>query len=88
MGASSQLPLSQQPSFSLSIIQRHLETYRNMHRLRDALCCRYAALLRDKVQAQRLLQQERDEKAKAKSDIEKKQVNYSVCFYYRCYIMS
>ncbi|XP_034753422.1 uncharacterized protein si:ch211-130h14.4 isoform X2 [Etheostoma cragini] len=48
--------------------QRHLEAYRNLHRLRDALSLRYAALLKDKVQSQRLLLQQRDETARAKSE--------------------
>eukprot|EP00064_Thunnus_orientalis_P002589 superscaffoldBa00000195_g2596 len=52
--------------------QRHLEAYRNMHRLRDALYCRYAALLKDKVHSQRLALQQRHETAGAKSENEKK----------------
>nr|XP_046258501.1 uncharacterized protein si:ch211-130h14.4 [Scatophagus argus] len=52
--------------------QRHLEAYRNIHRLQDALHRRYAALLRDKVHSQRLLLQQRDEAARAKSQSEPK----------------
>ncbi|XP_032397024.1 uncharacterized protein si:ch211-130h14.4 isoform X2 [Etheostoma spectabile] len=48
--------------------QRHLEAYRNLHRIRDALSLRYAALLKDKVQSQRLVLQQRDETARAKSE--------------------
>ncbi|XP_034464838.1 uncharacterized protein si:ch211-130h14.4 [Hippoglossus hippoglossus] len=44
-----------------------------MHRLRDALSCRYAALLKDKVHSQRVLLQQRDEKLRAKSEHESKQ---------------
>nr|XP_046146679.1 uncharacterized protein si:ch211-130h14.4 [Oncorhynchus gorbuscha] len=33
--------------------QRHLEAYRNMHRLRDILYHRYSAMLRDKIHTQR-----------------------------------
>lgn len=69
------LPFSWCPSFSLFILQRHLEAYRNMHRLRDALHQRYAALLKDKVNSQRLLLQQRNETARAKSENETKQVN-------------
>lgn len=43
-----------------------------MHRLRDALYCRYAALLKDKVHSQRLALQQRHETAGAKSENEKK----------------
>ncbi|XP_058507884.1 uncharacterized protein si:ch211-130h14.4 [Solea solea] len=46
--------------------QRHLETYRNMHHLRDALHHRCAALLKDKVLSQRLVLQQRDETTRAK----------------------
>ncbi|XP_040906335.1 uncharacterized protein si:ch211-130h14.4 [Toxotes jaculatrix] len=60
--------------------QRHLEAYRNMHRLRDALYCRYAALLKDKVHSQRLLIQQRDETARAKSDNVTKQTQKKLAF--------
>ncbi|XP_023267505.1 uncharacterized protein LOC111658976 [Seriola lalandi dorsalis] len=60
--------------------KRHLETYRNMHRLRDAVYRRYAALLRDKVQSQRLLLQQRDETARAKSHTEPKQKQKKLAF--------
>ncbi|XP_035462598.2 uncharacterized protein si:ch211-130h14.4 isoform X2 [Scophthalmus maximus] len=56
--------------------QRHLETYRNMHRLRDALRDRYAALLKDKVHSQRELLQQRDEttrRGKSQDETKKKQ---------------
>ncbi|KAF3708360.1 hypothetical protein EXN66_Car001534 [Channa argus] len=53
--------------------QRHLETYRNMHRLRDALYRRYAALLKNKVQSQRLLLQQRHQISTAKSATDTKQ---------------
>ena len=58
------------------ILQRHLEAYRNMHRLRDALSCRYAALLKDKVHSQRVLLQQGDERLRAKSEHDSKQVNH------------
>ncbi|XP_074501464.1 uncharacterized protein LOC141773501 [Sebastes fasciatus] len=61
--------------------QLHLEAYRNMHHLRDALCSRYAALLKDKVHSQRLLlQQQRDETARAKSQTETKQRQKKLSF--------
>ncbi|XP_047459153.1 uncharacterized protein si:ch211-130h14.4 [Mugil cephalus] len=53
--------------------KRHLEAYRNMHRLRDALYQRYAALLKDKVHSQRLQLQQRNETARAKSENDTKQ---------------
>lgn len=67
--------------FHLFVLQRHLEAYRNMHRLRDALYKRYAALLKDKVHLQRLQLQQRNEteqRARAKSENETKQVNHSI----------
>ncbi|XP_059215943.1 uncharacterized protein si:ch211-130h14.4 [Centropristis striata] len=60
--------------------QRHLEAYRNMHRLRDALCQRYAALLKNKVHSQRLLLQQRDETARAKLHTEAKQKQKKLAF--------
>ncbi|XP_026211898.1 uncharacterized protein si:ch211-130h14.4 [Anabas testudineus] len=48
--------------------QRHLEAYRNMHRLRDALHRRLAALLTDKVQSQRSQLQQRHDTTRAKSE--------------------
>ncbi|XP_031158307.1 uncharacterized protein si:ch211-130h14.4 isoform X4 [Sander lucioperca] len=60
--------------------QRHLEAYRNLHRLRDALGLRYAALLKDKVHSQRLLLQQRDETARAKSENETKQKQKKLAF--------
>ncbi|XP_074531222.1 uncharacterized protein LOC141794701 isoform X2 [Halichoeres trimaculatus] len=48
--------------------QRHLEAYWSMHRLRDALCRRYAALLEDKVRAQRSQLQQRQEAGRARSE--------------------
>ncbi|KAJ4949113.1 hypothetical protein JOQ06_020631 [Pogonophryne albipinna] len=54
--------------------QRHLEAYRNMHRLRKAPCRRYAALLSDKVSSQRALLQRREEAARGKSESEAQQV--------------
>ncbi|XP_026165955.1 uncharacterized protein LOC113132209 isoform X2 [Mastacembelus armatus] len=60
--------------------QRHLEAYRNMHRLRDALYNRYAALLKDKVHSQRLLLQQREETARAKSENETKQKQKKLAF--------
>ncbi|XP_065815384.1 uncharacterized protein si:ch211-130h14.4 [Labrus bergylta] len=48
--------------------QRHLEAYWNMHRLRDSLYGRYAALLKDKVLSQRSQLQQRHETARAKSE--------------------
>ncbi|XP_055358315.1 uncharacterized protein si:ch211-130h14.4 isoform X2 [Betta splendens] len=53
--------------------QRHLEAYRNLHRLRDALYRRYAALLKDKVQSQRLRLQQRHEAAVRKTEGDAKQ---------------
>ncbi|XP_029558741.1 uncharacterized protein LOC115155875 [Salmo trutta] len=43
--------------------QRHLEAYRNMHRLRDILYHRYSAMLRDKIHTQRQEIQRRAEAA-------------------------
>ncbi|XP_033468312.1 uncharacterized protein LOC117247839 [Epinephelus lanceolatus] len=60
--------------------QRHLEVYRNMHRLRDALYRRYAALLRDKVHSQRLLLQQRDETVRVKSENYTKQKQRKLAF--------
>ncbi|KAK2824147.1 hypothetical protein Q5P01_021322 [Channa striata] len=60
--------------------QRHLETYRNMHRLRDILYRHYAALLRDKVQAQRSLLQQRHEIPTAKSGNDTKQKQKKLAF--------
>ncbi|XP_029306222.1 uncharacterized protein tbxtb isoform X2 [Cottoperca gobio] len=60
--------------------QRHLEAYRNMHRLRDALRHRYAALLKVKVHSQRLLLQQRDEAARAKSERESQQKQKKLAF--------
>ncbi|TDH01147.1 hypothetical protein EPR50_G00177040 [Perca flavescens] len=61
--------------------QRHLEAYRNLHRLRDALGLRYAALLKDKVHSQRLLlQQRRNETAPAKSENETKRKQKKLAF--------
>ncbi|KAF1375869.1 hypothetical protein PFLUV_G00224670 [Perca fluviatilis] len=60
--------------------QRHLEAYRNLHRLRDALGLRYAALLKDKVHSQRLLLQQRDETARAKSENETKRKQKKLAF--------
>ncbi|CAK6951693.1 hypothetical protein PFLUV_G00224670 [Scomber scombrus] len=48
--------------------QRHLEAYWSMHHLRDALHHHYAALLKDKVDSQRLTLQQRHETARAKSE--------------------
>ncbi|XP_055721761.1 uncharacterized protein si:ch211-130h14.4 isoform X1 [Salvelinus fontinalis] len=45
--------------------QRHLEAYRNMHRLRDILYRRYSAMLRDKIHTQRQEIQRRAEAAGA-----------------------
>ncbi|XP_019125737.2 uncharacterized protein si:ch211-130h14.4 isoform X2 [Larimichthys crocea] len=60
--------------------QRHLEAYRNMHRLRDSLYHRYAALLRDKVHSQRLELQQRYEASRAKSESETKQKQRKLAF--------
>ncbi|XP_049456304.1 uncharacterized protein si:ch211-130h14.4 [Epinephelus fuscoguttatus] len=60
--------------------QRHLEAYGNMHRLRDALYRRYAALLRDKVHSQRLLLQQRDETVRVKSENYTKQKQRKLAF--------
>ncbi|XP_044068918.1 uncharacterized protein si:ch211-130h14.4 isoform X2 [Siniperca chuatsi] len=60
--------------------QRHLEAYRNMHRLRDALHHRYAALLKDKVHSQRLLLQQRNDTARAKSENQTKQKQKKLAF--------
>ncbi|XP_067380276.1 uncharacterized protein si:ch211-130h14.4 isoform X2 [Channa argus] len=60
--------------------QRHLETYRNMHRLRDALYRRYAALLKNKVQSQRLLLQQRHQISTAKSATDTKQKQKKLAF--------
>ncbi|XP_018515622.1 uncharacterized protein si:ch211-130h14.4 [Lates calcarifer] len=60
--------------------QRHLETYRNMHHLRDALYRRYAALLKDKVHSQRLLLQQREETVRAKSENKTKQKQKKLSF--------
>ncbi|XP_051233301.1 uncharacterized protein si:ch211-130h14.4 isoform X2 [Dicentrarchus labrax] len=60
--------------------QRHLEAYRNMHRLRNALYRRYAALLRDKVHLQRLVLKQRDETARAKSESDTKQKQKKLAF--------
>ncbi|XP_068580973.1 uncharacterized protein si:ch211-130h14.4 [Cebidichthys violaceus] len=60
--------------------QRHLEVYRNIHRLRDALRRRYAALLTDKVHSQRVFLQQRDETARAKSENETKQKQKKLAF--------
>ncbi|GLD68530.1 uncharacterized protein AKAME5_001984300 [Lates japonicus] len=60
--------------------QRHLETYRNMHHLRDALYRRYTALLKDKVHSQRLLLQQREETVRAKSENETKQKQKKLSF--------
>ncbi|XP_076599491.1 uncharacterized protein LOC143328304 [Chaetodon auriga] len=60
--------------------QRHLEVYRNMHHLRDALCRRYLALLREKVHSQRLQLQQRNERARAKSESETKQKQKKLAF--------
>lgn len=50
-----------------------------MHRLRDALRDRYAALLKDKVHSQRELLQQRDETTRrGKSQDETKKVNLNV----------
>ncbi|CAL8300061.1 unnamed protein product [Merluccius merluccius] len=47
--------------------QRHLESYRNLRRLRDILYRRYADLLHKKVQTQRLeMQQQRTEQHRSK----------------------
>ncbi|KAI4812724.1 hypothetical protein KUCAC02_024092 [Chaenocephalus aceratus] len=54
--------------------ERHLEAYRNMHRLRKAPCRRYAALLSDKVSSQSALLQQREEAARGKSESEAQQV--------------
>ncbi|TNN66686.1 hypothetical protein EYF80_023075 [Liparis tanakae] len=54
--------------------QRHLEAYRNVHRLRDALCRRYAALLTGKVLSQRARLQRSDEAATARAQRETKQI--------------
>ncbi|XP_063730421.1 uncharacterized protein si:ch211-130h14.4 isoform X3 [Eleginops maclovinus] len=59
---------------------RHLEAYRNMHRLRDALCRRYAALLTDKVHSQRLLLQQREEAARTKSESEPRKKQKKLSF--------
>ncbi|XP_076021997.1 uncharacterized protein LOC143012642 [Genypterus blacodes] len=48
--------------------QRHLEAYWNMHRLRDALHQRYAALLKEKVRSQRLALQQRHERTRRESE--------------------
>lgn len=72
----SSLPFSGCPSFSLFILQRHLEAYWKVHRLRDALHRRYAALLKDKVHSQRLLLQQRSETARGKPENESKQVDH------------
>ncbi|XP_041752787.2 uncharacterized protein LOC121581319 [Coregonus clupeaformis] len=45
--------------------QRHLEAYRNMHRLRDVLYHRYSAMLREKIHTQRQEIQRRAEAAGA-----------------------
>ncbi|XP_045927360.1 uncharacterized protein si:ch211-130h14.4 [Micropterus dolomieu] len=60
--------------------QRHLEAYRNMHRLRDALHSRYAALLKEKVHSQRLLLQQRNDTARVKSENEMKQKQKKLAF--------
>ncbi|XP_056291725.1 uncharacterized protein si:ch211-130h14.4 isoform X2 [Pseudoliparis swirei] len=60
--------------------QRHLEAYRNMHRLRDALCRRYAALLTGKVRSQRARLQRSDEAATAKAQKETKQKQKKLAF--------
>ncbi|KAK1905770.1 Glycine--tRNA ligase alpha subunit [Dissostichus eleginoides] len=60
--------------------QRHLEAYRNMHRLRNALCRRYAALLSDKVSSQRALLQQREEAARGKSESEAQQKQKKLSF--------
>ncbi|CAJ1067793.1 uncharacterized protein si:ch211-130h14.4 isoform X4 [Xyrichtys novacula] len=48
--------------------QLHLEAYWSMHRLRDALCQRYSALLRDKVNSQRIQLLQRREAERVKSE--------------------
>ncbi|XP_034065535.1 uncharacterized protein si:ch211-130h14.4 isoform X2 [Gymnodraco acuticeps] len=60
--------------------QRHLEAYRNMHRLRKAPCRRYAALLSDKVSSQRALLQQREEAARGKSESEAQQKQKKLSF--------
>ncbi|KAI9519997.1 hypothetical protein NQZ68_023024 [Dissostichus eleginoides] len=60
--------------------QRHLEAYRNMHRLRNALCRRYAALLSDKVSSQRALLRQREEAARGKSESEAQQKQKKLSF--------
>ncbi|XP_010791597.1 uncharacterized protein isoform X2 [Notothenia coriiceps] len=60
--------------------QRHLEAYRNMHRLRYALCRRYAALLSDKGCSQRALLQQREEAARGKSESEAQQKQNKLSF--------
>ncbi|XP_068424106.1 uncharacterized protein si:ch211-130h14.4 [Clinocottus analis] len=60
--------------------QRHLEAYRNIHRLRDALCRRYAALLKNKVHGQRVWLQQSAETARAKSQREAKQKQKKLAF--------
>lgn len=67
--------------FTLLILQRHLEAYRNMHRLRDALQRRYATLLKDKVQSQRFQLQQRQETTRAKSDTDSKQVHHRILMF-------
>ncbi|XP_029926978.1 uncharacterized protein LOC115372950 [Myripristis murdjan] len=60
--------------------QRHLEAYMNLHRLRDALYERYAALLTEKVQSQRQELQRRYEAARAKSHNQTKQTPRKLAF--------
>ncbi|XP_024916949.1 uncharacterized protein LOC112487887 [Cynoglossus semilaevis] len=51
--------------------ERHLETYRDLQRLREALCHRYTALLKQKVHTQRLtLKQREDTKRGEQGDSE------------------
>ncbi|KAG7512569.1 hypothetical protein JOB18_033195 [Solea senegalensis] len=52
--------------------KRHLETYRNMRHLRDALHHRCASLLKDKVLSQRLVLQQRDETTRVKCEAKNK----------------
>ncbi|XP_034538390.1 uncharacterized protein si:ch211-130h14.4 [Notolabrus celidotus] len=64
--------------------QRHLEAYWNMHRLRDTLSRRYAALLEDKVSSQRSQQRsqllQRREAARAESEDQNKQKQKKLVF--------
>ncbi|XP_062981495.1 uncharacterized protein LOC134398177 [Elgaria multicarinata webbii] len=60
--------------------QRHLETYKNLYKLRNILCKRYSTLLNEKVQKQRIqikmsdlrLQQQLKPKAKKDTALHKK----------------